>query len=204
MHPGMPFILEDDSSSIGSLVGEEFQRLATEVSWHLFKNLEYMCWLSLHHFKLNMSWCFRIVLHKTHDDLKKFCLHFHQKKPWKTTGNPQWLWIEAETALKEIKGAWGVPVNSWFTNGARSLIEQMMYCIGFKFYIIYVHCMFVESYCRVFQTAWWYINILYIYIYACRDFQQIPFGQIISAEICQKQFLVCSNWTPIIRPSTFL
>ena len=43
MHPGMPFILEDDSSSIGSLVVEEFQRLATEVSWHLFNNLEYMC-----------------------------------------------------------------------------------------------------------------------------------------------------------------
>ena len=43
-------------------------------------------------------------------------------------------------------------------------IEQMMYCIGFKFYIIYVHCMFVESYCRVFQPAWWYINIYIIYI----------------------------------------
>ena len=111
MHPGMPFILEDDSSSIGSLVVEEFQRLATEVSWHLFKNLEYMCWLSLHHFKLNMSWCFRIVLHKTHDDFKKFAYISIKRNREKTTGNPQWLWIEAETALKEIKGAWGVPVN---------------------------------------------------------------------------------------------
>lgn len=41
-----------------------------------------------------------------------------------------------------------------------------------------------------------------IYVSLVKDFHQILFGQTISAEICQKQFLVCSNWTPI-GSSTF-
>ena len=114
MHPGLPFILEDDSSSIGSLVVEEFQRLATEVSWHFFKTFEYMwtdsvCISEKAEHVINS---FRIVLHKMHDDLQK-CAYISikrngesvglLKKPRKPSGR---LRIEAETALKEIKGAW--------------------------------------------------------------------------------------------------
>ena len=109
---------------------------------------------------LKMPWCFRIVLHKTHDELKSvptYYISIRRNGDWAL-----WETLEAHNCCglrqRRLSKRSKVPGVEW-TNGLPTgqghWIEQMMYHIGFN---LYVYSVYMYVYIYIFM----YVYTLYI------------------------------------------